>query len=262
MNVLVLVGSNRRNGNTDQMAELVKKHLQKEAERQQTPLEVETIYLGKQNLQFCQGCRACYDRGEDRCPLKDDLLPLKAKMLAADGLLLASPVYVDDVSAVTKNFIDRLCHVCHRPQFAGKVAYVMATSGGTRTGKTLETMQTALRTWGFYMAGQSGYKMGALMRREDTRARFDAQAAQAAAQLFAAIHQRRYRRPDFLALMMFRIQQRAWKTEGEPGTLDYEYWERQGWLDSSRTFYIPHEANALKVALARLLGNLIGKLMA
>ena len=262
MKILVLMGSNRCNGNTDQLTGLMKDHLQQEAEQHQIALEIETIYLGKQNLQFCQGCRACYDQGEDHCPLKDDLLAIKAKLLAADGIILASPVYVDDVSGITKNFIDRLCHVCHRPQFAGKSAYLLATSGGSRTGKALETMQMALRTWGFYIVGQSGHKMGALMKREDTRAQFDAQAARAAKQLFTAIHRGSYRRPDFFSLMMFKIQQTAWQTEGDRGTLDYRYWEQQGWLDSGRTFFIPHEANALKVALARMTGVVIGRLMA
>ena len=262
MKILILVGSYRRNGNTDQLTGLIGAHLQQEAQQRQTPLEIETIYLGQQNLQFCRGCRICYDRGEEHCPVKDDLLSIKTKMLAADGILLASPVYVDDVSGITKNFIDRLCHVCHRPQFAGKVAYLVATTGSSRTGKTLDTMKMALRTWGFHIAGQSGYKMGALMKRLETRDRFDAQAARAAQQFFIAIDQRSYRKPAFFSLMMFKIQQMAWKAKGKPGTHDYHYWEEQGWFDSKTTFYIPHDASRLKVALARLTGAVIGRFVA
>ena len=262
MKILVFVGSYRRNGNTDQLTGLIKEHLQKEARQHQTPLEIETIYLGRQNLQFCRGCRICYDRGEENCPVKDDLLAIKAKMLAADGILLASPVYVDDVSGITKNFIDRLCHVCHRPQFAGKVAYLVATTGGTRTGKTLDTMKMAVRTWGFHVVGQSGFKMGALMKREETQACFDSQAAQAARQLFLAIYQGSYRQPAFFSLMVFKMQQMAWQGKANQDTLDYQYWKREGWLDPQRTFYIPQKAGWLKVALARLAGVLIGKVMA
>ncbi len=262
MKILVLIGSYRRNGNTDQLTGLIKEHLQKEAEQHQSPLEIETIYLGQQNLQFCRGCRICYDRGEEHCPARDDLLSIKARMQAADGVLLASPVYVDDVSGITKNFIDRLCHVCHRPQFAGKVAYVVATTGSSRTGKTLDTMKMALRTWGFHIAGQSGYKMGALMKREESKAQFDAQAAQAARRLFNAIYRKEYRRPAFFSLMMFKIQQMSWKANGTPGTVDYRYWEGQGWFDPRRTFFIPHESGRLKVALARWTGVVIGKLTA
>ncbi|MGD0006693.1 MAG: NAD(P)H-dependent oxidoreductase [Anaerolineaceae bacterium] len=220
MKILVLVGSYRRNGNTDQITGLIKEHLHKEARQRQAPLEIETIYLGQKDLQFCRGCRICYDRGEQNCPIKDDLLAIKAKMQAADGILMASPVYVDDVSGITKNFIDRLCHVCHRPQFAGKVAYLAATTGSSRTGKTLDTMKMAVRTWGFHVAGQSGFKMGALMKREETRARFELRAAQAAHQLFQAIYLGSYRNPAFFSLMMFKIQQMSWQAKTNPDTLD------------------------------------------
>lgn len=261
MKILVLVGSYRRNGNTDQLTGLMKEHLKKEAERHQTALNIETIYLGQQNLQFCRGCRICYDRGEEHCPVKDDLLSIKAKMLEADGILIASPVYVDDVSGITKNFIDRLCHLCHRPQFAGKVAYAIATTGSSRTGKTLNTMTMAMRTWGFYIAGQSGFKMGALMKRDDTRASFDSQAAQTARRFFTAIYEKKFRNPAFLELMMFKIQQMSWQTHGVPGTVDYHYWEKQGWFEPNKTFFIPHKADWLKVSLARLAGTVIGRMM-
>ncbi|MHC1770346.1 MAG: NAD(P)H-dependent oxidoreductase [Flexilinea sp.] len=81
MKILILIGSYRHNGNTDQITGMIIENLQKEAERHQTILDIETIYLGQQNLQFCRGCRICYDRGEQLCPLKDDLLLIKAKML-------------------------------------------------------------------------------------------------------------------------------------------------------------------------------------
>lgn len=262
MKILVLVGSYRRNGNTDQLTGLIKEHLQKEAQQQQTPLEIETVYLGQQNLGFCRGCRICYDRGEENCPVKDDLLSIKAKMQAAEGVLMASPVYVDDVSGITKNFIDRLCHVCHRPQFAGKAAFFVATTGSSRTGKTLDTMKMALRTWGFQVVGQAGVKMGALMKREETRARFDALAAKSAHQLFQAIYHKSYRKPAFYSLMVFKIQQKAWQTKGDPNSLDYHYWAQQGWFDPKRTFYTAHDASPLKVALARLAGVIVGRFMA
>jgi multimeric flavodoxin WrbA len=259
MKILVLTGSNRRHGNTDQILAQIAAHLRTEAERCGTPLEIETVLLGQQDLRFCRGCRLCYDRGEDHCPVKDDLPALKAKMQAADGIVLASPVYVDDVSGITKAFIDRLCHLCHRPEFASKAAILVATTGSSPTSKTLGTMKLALRTWGFYIAGQSGFKMGVLMKPAETRQRFDAQTGAIAHRLFQAIETQAYRRPGFYALMMFKIQQHFWQTEGVPGTPDYDYWLNQGWFDPKQTFYIPHTANPVKVALARLTGALISR---
>jgi multimeric flavodoxin WrbA len=76
------------------------------------------------------------------------MLAIQAKMDAADGLLLASPVYVDDVSGLTKTWMDRLAYLCHRPGFGGKCAYPVATVGGSPTCHTLRTMNAALLTWG------------------------------------------------------------------------------------------------------------------
>ncbi|MHC1770345.1 MAG: hypothetical protein AB9907_01190 [Flexilinea sp.] len=61
--------------------------------------------------------------------------------------------------------------------------------------------------------------------------------------------------------MVFKIQQMAWRSGGESGSLDYRYWEQQGWFDPGKTYFIPHQAGWLKVALAQLCGFIIGKLM-
>ena len=95
------------------------------------PLVFETIYLVDMDMHPCKGCRTCFDRGEDKCPLKDDIPAIKAKMDAADGVILASPVYMDDVSGLVKTWIDRLAYVSHRPAFGGKCAYPIATVGGS-----------------------------------------------------------------------------------------------------------------------------------
>lgn len=257
MKILIINGSNRINGNTDQLLKLIANHLREIADSQSIPMEIETLHPGKMNLQFCRGCRICYDRGEDACPVGDDMLAIKEKMKAADGVLLASPVYVDDVSAATKNYIDRLCHLCHRPEFAGKVGYVLATTGSSRTSRTLDTMQMALRLWGYFIAGRQGVTMGARMSAEEARDNYDDMAKQIAEKLYGAIRERAYLNPTFLSLLTFKIQQLAWSNKAQPGTVDYEYWRSRGWLKSDCTFYIDHKANPLKVGLARLCGALL-----
>ena len=148
-------------------------------------------------------------------------------------------------------------HVCHRPEFAGKCAYLLATTGSTPTGHTLDTLSGALATWGFHFAGRSGLKTGALMRGSEARARCQAQAQAIAHKLFQAIHQRKFARPSFMALITFKIQQRVWQRAPQGETVDSAYWRAQGWTDPARDFYIPHEASRLKVLLARLAGVLI-----
>ncbi len=261
MNILALVGSYQRKGNTARIVRMIEGRMEEIAKQHSEPLEFETLYLGHMAIEFCRGCRTCFDRGEDKCPLKDDVSAIRAKIDAADGLILASPVYVNDVSGIVKNWIDRLAYVCHRPAFAGKCAYLVATVADSPTNHTLRTMDLALRTWGFHIVGQAGYKMGALMEQVEMEHRYRSRTAQVAEALFQAISQRRFLRPSFLSLMMFRIQQLSWQ-QGPPDTLDYAYWEEQGWFEPSCDFYIEHRANRVKVALARLAGAVLARFVA
>jgi len=242
MRVLALVSSYRKKGNTARIVEMIEGQMEAVAAREGERLEFETLYLGHMDIEACRGCRTCFDRGEEACPLKDDVAGIKAQMDAADGIIVASPVYVNDVNGVAKNWMDRLAYVCHRPCFGGKCAAQVATVAESPTAHTLRTMNVALRTWGFHIVGQAGFKMGALMPQDEMERRYRGETAKVAEALFRAISQREFLRPSFLSLMFFRIQQLSWQREPRD-TVDYAYWEEQGWFDPGRAFYIEHEAN-------------------
>ena len=258
--ILACVGSYRQRGNTARIVALIEEQLQQTAAGANGSLAFETVYLGHHDIGLCRGCRVCFDKGEAKCPLHDDLLVIKAKMQAADGLIVASPVYVDDVSGTTKNWIDRLAHVCHRPEFAGKCVYLVATTGSSPTGHAIRTLRTATMCWGFYVVGEAGFKTGALMPQEKLKAQHGPRAKEIAQALFRAIHEKRFVRPTFLSLMTFKIQQRAYQ-QVDKDSIDFKYWHSQDWLDPSRTFYGHEEANRAKVGLARLTGAVVARLM-
>ncbi len=255
MKILACIGSYRQNGNTARVVSLLAEQIRREADRLGEPLDFETVFLGHLNLQVCRGCRTCYDRGEDQCPLKDDLLALKSRMKVADVVIAATPVYVDDVSGTTKNWMDRLAHTCHRPEFAGVCAYLLATVGSSPTRHALQTLN-GLTYMGFHIIGRAGFKTGALSKRDRINARYEKKIAQIARDIVAAVRQQAVQRPTFYSLLSFKIQQRAWQS-AKPGSVDYRYWEGNGWLDLHRTFYIEHQASPFKVALARMVGAAI-----
>lgn len=259
MNILILIGSHRRNGNTGQVCSLIQTHLEATAQRHSVPLNIETIHLGQRNIEFCRGCRICFDRGEDHCPIKDDIAMIRDKMRAADGLLIATPIYVDDVNGITKNWIDRMAYACHRPEFAGKIAFSVATVGSSRFSHAFDTLSLALGTWGFHIAGQAGFKTGALMKSGEA-AQHDAKARQAAESFFRALHTQAYTRPSFKALLIFKIVQMAWaNAKDDHDTIDYQYWKNKGWLDPQRKFFIPIQTLPIIVALARMTGRAISR---
>ena len=80
----------------------------------------EIVVLSDYDIGVCRGCKSCTNRGEERCPLKDDRDVLIEKMMASDGVVFASPNYSFQVSAIMKIFLDRLAFLFHRPRFHGK----------------------------------------------------------------------------------------------------------------------------------------------
>lgn len=258
MKILALVGSFRKRGNTARAIELILEEMNLSAGEAGIPLETETIFLSEMDLRMCRGCRACFDRGESRCPLKDDSAAVFEKMRAADGLIVASPIYVDDVSGLTKTWIDRLAFLCHRPALARQSALLVTTTAGSPSGHAMRTLSVALLTWGAHIAGQAGFKMGALLP-ADELPRLRPRARKAARQLLNAVRRRAHETPSFISLMTFRIQQATWSQE-PAGTLDHTYWRENGWLTEAREFYIPNRSGRLKTLLARWVGGLIARL--
>ncbi|MGA2765671.1 MAG: NAD(P)H-dependent oxidoreductase [Spirochaetia bacterium] len=257
MRILLLQSSGRAAGNTARAVRIAEEALRAEAARAGVALETETVDLARCDLRPCSGCRSCFDRGESTCPCADELLSIKEKMKAADGLLLAGPVYVNDVNGVLKNWIDRLAHVCHRPEFAGKTAMLLATTGSTSARHTLRSMQVPLWTWGYRIARQLWVATGATMPEAELRERHGERIERAARRLFQDIRGGRAAQPSFLSLMVFRIQQTGWG-KAAPGSIDYAYWKDRGWLDTRRcTWFSPHRANPLKVTAARLVGSVV-----
>ncbi len=100
MNVLVVLGSPRKKGNTQILVESVIKGLV-----QKEKCNVEYIYLHGLDLHPCQGCGGCEKTA--MCVIKDDMIELYDKVDKAECLLLVSPVYFYGPTAQSKMFIDR-----------------------------------------------------------------------------------------------------------------------------------------------------------
>lgn len=68
--------------------------------------EVEKISLVGKNIQFCKGCLACQQLG--RCVIDDDVNAIMAKVLKADVVAWATPIYYYEMSGQMKTLIDRM----------------------------------------------------------------------------------------------------------------------------------------------------------
>lgn len=70
--------------------------------------EVENVFLARHTIKPCQGCFACWIKTPGGCVIKDDMPPLLDKILESDVVGFATPLYIDNVSGIMKNFMDRL----------------------------------------------------------------------------------------------------------------------------------------------------------
>ena len=224
---------------------------------QEISLELIHVNLAQRKLLSCLGCRACFDRGEDACPRKDDLLQLKRELLEADGYLIASPVYVEDVNGIMKTMIDRLAFFSHRPALFGKAALLYVTSGIGSSNHALNTMRTAFGTWGVRVVKGLKFRLGALTPEEEIRARYGVSISRAATLLLAVLRQQPFR-PSFYSLLAFSVQQAMWRRDEKANnTVDLQFWQQSGWLDQGRRYYDPALARGPRAVVACLLGKLI-----
>jgi multimeric flavodoxin WrbA len=98
--VTAFIGSPRKGGNS----ELLTKELLKAAE--QEGAETQAIRLDEYDLKPCDACLAC--RKTKKCKIDDDGEKLFDKVMEADGIVLATPVYFGSCSPQTKIFVDRM----------------------------------------------------------------------------------------------------------------------------------------------------------
>ena len=98
-NVLILSTSPRVNSNSEALADAFGRGAQESGNA------VEKITMRGKNIRFCLGCFVCQETG--KCVIKDDMAPIVEKMLEADVLVFATPIYYYEMSGQMKTLLDR-----------------------------------------------------------------------------------------------------------------------------------------------------------
>ncbi len=105
VDVLAVVGSKRREGNTASLVAEVTKSLENHG------LNVKTINLDDYRIEGCRGCEACSD--DSTCIIEDGMMDIYPLISEADAIVLASPTYFYNVTSDMKSFIDRTYCLMH-----------------------------------------------------------------------------------------------------------------------------------------------------
>jgi multimeric flavodoxin WrbA len=102
MKIIGVSGSIRPNGNTDWMVNTVLDAAQSAG------AQVDKVFLREHQIKYCTACDACHNNGGN-CAIKDDAMQqITPRLLEADVIVIGAPNYFKNVSALTKNFMDRL----------------------------------------------------------------------------------------------------------------------------------------------------------
>jgi multimeric flavodoxin WrbA len=120
--VLALSSSPRRGGNSDLLCDQFIKGAQEGGHH------AEKIFLKDKKINYCTGCGTCLN-GKKPCPQKDDMAEVLEKMIAANVIVMATPVYFYTMCGQMKTLIDR-CRSRYT-EISGKEFYFVVTAADT-----------------------------------------------------------------------------------------------------------------------------------
>ena len=121
MNILILNGSPRPQGNTKKMinafVEAADGH------------KVDVIDVCKKNIKGCLACEYCHTTGNGFCVQKDDMQEVYDLLKEAEMLIIASPIYYHGISGQLKCVIDRFYSAAYprKPRNLKKVAMFLSS---------------------------------------------------------------------------------------------------------------------------------------
>jgi multimeric flavodoxin WrbA len=225
--------------------------------KQHGEVDFEYVFLDDYRLEFCQGCKACFDKGEQYCPLKDDRDLLLAKLEQSHGVIFATPSYAFSVSARMKNLIDRFAYVFHRPRFFGKTFTAVVTQGVSfGGGKIRKYLEDTGANLGFCVT--KGTCVNTLEPMTDKQVRKLKEAmSNTAARFSKSLNRTELPAPSLFRLMMFRMTRSAIQS-AKVRYFDYDYYKEKGWFESDH--YYPTNLGSIRKLLGRFFDFLGRKL--
>jgi multimeric flavodoxin WrbA/putative sterol carrier protein len=210
-------------GNTSQMLAMLRNHLAGEG------FALEEIFLNQQHIEYCTGCAVCLEKGA--CWIRDDHKGVAKKLLEADAVILASPVYFRQVTAQMKTFLDRSLGYGHRPRGTWKPGLAVSVSAGWGESEVAQYLAMVLRVYGAFAVGQLtaiGVGPGGFLGREAVEAR----AGDLARDLVRAVKEGRRYPPSDRDLDYWNFMGGLIKENRDFMKADYEHWQKLGILDS------------------------------
>jgi multimeric flavodoxin WrbA len=220
--------------------------------RSKMEIDFEYVHLKACDLQQCRGCFLCLTKGEEYCPLKDDRELLVNKLLAADGVIFATPNYSLQVTAIMKNFLDRIAYTFHRPCFFHKPCMAIVTQGAIGANKILKYFADVATFTGFINI--PGLALTTVSPRTAAdQALIDRKTGQAAHRFARALGGELSPHPSIVQVLAFRMVRAMYRATPDDSLKDVRYYRDNGWFTAP--YFYPVRLGAIRT----ILGGLVEK---
>lgn len=237
--IIIIHGSSRKK-NTYAVAQGVEQILRRRG------MDTEILPLFDYEIKDCAGCEHCVH--QDGCSMTDDMRTVMEKIRESDGMVFASPVYMNGATSKFKTFADRTNAWVHKPELAGKPVLFVATTASTGRKDIqgfFEKYATGLGARKGELVFRSGKKMNQPVQEQEMK-RF----------LALLEEEPPAYRPAMNEIVMFTVQKvMALQSEGS----DRAYWEEKGWFD--KPYYYPCAMNPAKKAFGKMMRSILSKAM-
>jgi multimeric flavodoxin WrbA/putative sterol carrier protein len=215
-------------GNTAQMIEMLRPGLEAQG------LALEVIDLAGKDIGYCQGCAFCLEKGA--CWINDDHRGIMQRLLDADAVILASPVYFFHVTAQMKTFLDRCLAWGHKPRGSWKPGLAISVAASVGEVDTAEYLGGVLRAFGAFSVGRLtalATNPSGFLGKEEVQAR----AADLAVDLARAVKEkRRYPATGNDLIFYLFMKDLIEATKDTVMKHDYKHWEERGLLKSFEAY--------------------------
>jgi len=188
--------------------------------------ETEIIDLADLRITPCTACEACSINGV--CVNDDDVTGILARMREADGIVFASPVYIDNVTGQMKVFFDRLADAIHYQVLTGKYGCAVVTTYDSGADEVALYLNHVLNYLGVIAVGSIGIETqgetAAIDAKEPEARAIRKKLSGAILDGFSDPVQEKILAENRGYFRKIVIENRDWRTK------EYEWWEKMGWL--------------------------------
>ena len=213
MKQVVAILGGKRNGNTHNLLKYLEKLLNQNA------IDLEIIHLNEMELLDCRGCENCVLG--DGCVIDDDMPKIMKIAKKKDGIILASPVYNNNVSGKMKMFIDKTVKWAHSPVLTSKPYIGLTTTSSSGLNITLKYLTIVGVNWGAHPIGNiwASKRTTRMKKNKAVLGKF----------ITVLNQEPRQHRPTLNQIIQFQTKKVLAKTVFPN---DFSYWRDNGWLEA------------------------------